>query len=54
MPRTAAPSERIQIEQVWDRSGFNIRPELGLAFQQDEIIASFVVLHVIIGVRRQR
>ena len=54
MPRTMPPGQRVEVEKMRYGDGLDVRPQLGLALEQDVIIASRVVLNVIVGMWRQR
>ena len=54
MERTAAPGKRLEVEEMRDRDRLHIRSQLGLALEQDVVVPKRVVLHVIVGMRRQR
>src|SRR5438552_4375413 len=53
MERTAAPGKRLEVEEMRDRDRLHIWSQLGLALEQDVVVPKRVVLHVIVGMRRQ-
>ena len=54
MPRAMPPTQRVQVEKMRYGDCLDLRPQLRLPFEQQIIIAHWVVLHIIVGMRRKR